>query len=195
MKKLIGILSLLFLLTGVGYAGAATIDFESFTNGNIVSGSGVFADLVLSAGQTSVIATAAIPGPDFSGRMSAAGATFSHQDAFRVDFLITGVNSFSVVMGDYNEDVDNLFVRAYDSSNNLLDEELFVLSGGTYGGPTMGVNGINIAYVLFGSTGIYNNSVYIDNITYDQTAVPEPTTLLLFGLGLVGLAGLRRRVQ
>jgi len=195
MKKLIGILSILFLLSGVGYAGATVIDFESFGTGAIVSGPGVFSDLVLSAGQTSVIAVPAVPGPDFSGKMSAAGSSFTHEDPFRVDFLIAGVNSFSVVMGDYNADTDNLFVRAYNSSNILLDEELFVLSNSTYGGPTMSVNGINIAYVLFGSTGTYNNSVYIDNIAYDQTAVPEPATLLLFGLGLIGLAGLKKRVK
>lgn len=193
MKKIIGILSVMFLLLSVSYAGAVTIDFESFAAGTTVSGAGVFDDFVLSAGADSVITAAANPGPDFTGTMAAQGSPFTHRSPFRVDFLISGVDSFSVVMGDYNADADNLFVRAYDSANNLLDEELFALASSVYGGPTMSVSGTNIAYVLFGSTGTYLNSVYFDNVSYNS--VPEPATLLLFGLGLVGLAGLRRKVK
>ena len=194
MKKLIGILSVMLLLLGVGSAGATVIGFEEFAAGTVVSGPGVFADVVFSSGNDPIKAFAAIPGPDFTGRMSAGGAPFTHSSPFRADFLISGVGSVSVVMGDYNADVDNLFVQAFNSSNVLLSSVGYMLSAGTYGGPTLTVTGTDIAYVLFGSTGIYSNSVYFDNFTYNvETSVPEPATLLLLGLGLLGLAGFRRK--
>ena len=36
-------------------------------------------------------------------------------------------------------------------------------------------------------------AIEVDNMSLTQTVVPEPTTVTLFGLGLIGLLGLRRR--
>lgn len=35
----------------------------------------------------------------------------------------------------------------------------------------------------------------IQGVSYDATSVPEPATMLLLGLGLMGLAGVRRKIQ
>ncbi len=201
MKKILLIGAMILSLIGlVGYAGATTIDFEEFAAGTTVSGPGIFDDVVFTAGSVSIIAVGAVPGPELSGSRTAASFTFSNPDPFKAEFLIAGVNSVSVAMGDYNQDQDNLFLIAYDSLGFVLDEVYYQLLGEVYGGPTLTVNASNIAYVLFGSNSPvdanydYPNSIYFDNFTYNTTPVPEPTALILLGLGLLGLVSLRRRL-
>ncbi|MEN6313943.1 MAG: PEP-CTERM sorting domain-containing protein [Clostridiaceae bacterium] len=195
MKKLIVVCTMILLFLGVvGYAGAATIGFEEFAPGTVVSGSGHFTDVVFSAGSIDIKAMADNPGPLFSGVMSAVSWP-THESPYRADFSISGVSSVSLVMGDYNADTDNLFVQAYNSSNTLLDQEAYTLDSAISGGPILTVTGTNIAYVIFGSTGIYPNSVFFDNFTYNASAVPEPLSMVLLGFGLLGIAGMRRKLK
>ena len=172
-----------------------TEDFDSFTPVTVVSGSGVFDDFELSAGSDLIRVTPFAPGPNFSGN-SIAKDNFSSANPFRADFSILGVRGVSVTLGDYNQDPDNLFVRAFNSLGTLLDEVTFALPDTTYGGPTLSVSSASedIAYVLFGSTGTFSNSVFADNFSYtvaDSTSIPTPA--LLPGLIGMGVAALRKR--
>jgi hypothetical protein len=200
-KMMLGATSAIVVAGVVGPESASAITFtetfDSFNSGTTVSGPGVFADFELSAGSDSIIVTPFAPGPNFSGN-SIQSDPFISASPFRADFSIFGVRGVSVTLGDYNQDPDNLFVRAFNSLGTLLDEGTFALPGTTYGGPTLSVSSASedIAYVLFGSTGTFSNSVFADNFSYtvaDSTSIPTPA--ILPGLIGMGVAALRKRKE
>ena len=122
-----------------------------------------------------------------------------NQGEGRIDFL-NGDGSFFTT--GYCS-ASNFYVEAYDASNNLLDVAVGAANvdyNDNTPGPgqdflTVSSGAGNIAYVLLHDTG---NFWEIDNSSGDATGVvpptvPEPTTMLLLGSGLLGLGIIRRK--
>ena len=200
MKKALQFIISILFLTGAYLEPASaitkTLNFDDpiFSNKEI-SGPGVFPDVEFSNGSGKVFVQFGFPGNTlFSPNNTARSNPFSSDDPFRADFL-PNVNFVSIVLGDSGPDSDSLFLKAFSLSSNapLAEDMAELLPGDTSGGFKLSVSAPQIDYVVFGSTGDAPNSIVFDNFTYSTThgSVPEPSSILLLGTGLAGLAAWR----
>jgi hypothetical protein len=206
MRKHLGIalmVSVILGIAGIGMAGT-TITFDELTPGSSIpiSPGIVYPDVTFTyiGGGSNFYVQNPAPGPPLSGNVILGGYSGTPGEAFKATF--TSFSSFFDVwvdMGDFNGDDDYLYLKAFDSSNNLLASDFAINPASVNGGLTLQVHtGTPIAYLLFYEDLTVPGSIYIDNFTYGPTgSVPEPSTFLLLASGLAGLGGIvwRRKRQ
>lgn len=113
--------------------------------------------------------------------------------SFRAD-IAGGASFVAVDLGDYGADPDTLFLSVYSSSDLLLDTTTLFIDSSVQSMQSLSLSASNIAYAIFGSTApsTSGSSVYADNFKFepaDPSAVPEPASLALMGLGGIGMIG------
>lgn len=184
---------LLALALSVSAAHAVTIDFEGFAPGTDIRGAGVVnTDVTFSS--ASILA---VTSSDPSGSSSRTILASTPRDAIRADFNIA-VGDVSVDLGDYNADSETIHLEAYDSSDALIAFDSKFIPAPFIGMEGLSVSAANIAYVIVHSTGIYPNSVFMDNFSYTAAPVAGPgvpdggTSLLLLSLSCAGLVAGRK---
>ena len=196
MKRLIMVC--LVLLLSSGSALATTYDFNAVTPNtyNETQFNALFSGVAFdNSGGDSFDVNPQSLQPDFSGN-AVLNNPYSSEGNRTIATFVTLTNFVSVTMGDYDADEDNLYLNAYDTLNNLITSDFFLNPFESSAGKTLSVSSLswNIARVEFYGVGTNNNSVYWDNFTFNEGSVqvPEPASILLMVLGLMGLAGFRR---
>ena len=184
------------LLTIAVSASAATVDFESTTSG--VYTELAFADFTITAqGGKAFDVVPASPGFPIVGQALITFFSSPGITPLTATFSLAGVTSFSIGVGDFNQDIDNTYLKVYDASWNLLASDYYqnpaIVEGGDYLSVTTTES---IKYAVFHDEEPFAGAVYWDNITYSTNtrSVPEnASSMLLVAMGLGMMAVIKRK--
>lgn len=202
MKKFLLLLCGAFFIFGmVGSVNALTIDFEEWNLGsgqydppdNFVLTSQGFS--FVNGPNYNSIADMHLYGPTNGFSVSSTHELATHGDliamesangAFDLNFFSAGSNWVEGTLTVWGTYADSTTTSQAFALNGVRDMETFALDS-TFSN-LVSVNWLHSGQNL--TQGLFN----IDDIVVNENApVPEPATMLLFGIGLMGLAGISRR--
>jgi hypothetical protein len=141
------------------------LNFDDLTPGTYLT---TYGGVAFTNTDGNLVVSAAYPGPVFTSPNAVLPANFSTPGNRTRATFSSPVSSVSVTMGDYNADPDTLYLEAYNSSNVLIDSYITTIPATLNGGVDLQVSGQNIAYVEFWGVGVNENSVYFDNLCFDE---------------------------
>ena len=157
------------------WSGASSTDLSYVADDNHLRFSSTYSGSYNTTGQSLNNGTYSDPG------FSSLTITFNH-----------GTSGFGFNWGAA-EDFASWQLAAYDAGDTLLESYALPSTGSSNAGEFYGIAASNISYAKLSWGGDYD-WVFIDNMTYATTsAVPEPSTIVLLGAGLLGLAFVARR--
>lgn len=180
--KNIGKLLLTALLLGPVSAHAVVIDFDSFAAGTIITNQIAEFTITPESGVVQVETQ-----PSFTS--TTPNGLVNRDDDFTMDFN-TSVNNLTFTISGENTASYGINVFHSGGISNLT----FLFDGDSFDKDLIDLSGLsNISSLYFDTNRSGLDVMVFDTFSFDVSAVPEPSVIALFGLGLTGLGLVRRR--
>lgn len=183
---------------------------------NLIKAAVIAVSLSAAAANATVLTFHSSPATTFADGTLSTNLSGRHPDGFYTVNATTAYNGYgqtgesitfnsakqlNVLTVSQFSGLNGVTVALYNNSGNLITQQTadFLTNPGAH---TLTFNTNDVAKVVFnniGGSNVYGDGrmagwYYLSNVTYsDNVAVPEPATLAVFGLGMMGLAAARRR--